>query len=87
MRESVVEQKVVTDAEADGWLVRKCVYLGRRGSPDRWFMKGARLVLMEFKRPKKDAEVQQRREHARLAAAGFPVHVVTTYEQGMALLA
>lgn len=85
-RETIIEQKVVDHGEATGWLVRKCVYAGRRGSPDRWFMKGGRLVLIEFKRPGERPDAQQQREHDRLRSAGFPVHVVTSVAEGVALL-
>lgn len=85
-REIVVEQKVCDWAEANGWLVRKCVYAGRRGSPDRWFLKSGRLVLIEFKRPGQHPDAQQVREHDRLKSAGFPVFVVTTVEAGLVAL-
>lgn len=85
-REVVIEQKVCDHAEANGWLVRKAVYAGRRGSPDRWMMRGGRLLLIEFKRPGQHPDAQQAREHDRLRAAGFPVHIVRTVEEGLALL-
>lgn len=85
-REIVVEQKVCDLAEADGWLVRKCVYAGRRGSPDRWFFRDGRVVLIEFKRAGQFPDAQQQREHDRLAAQGFTVHVVRDVASGLALL-
>lgn len=85
-RETVIENDTVDWAEKNGWLVRKCIYAGRRGSPDRWFLKGGRLVLIEFKRPGHKPDAQQAREHDRLRASGFPVHVVTSVEQAIGLL-
>lgn len=87
MREIVIEEKVVEFAEASGWLARKCVYAGRRGSPDRWFFKAGRLLLVEFKKPGERPDAQQAREHERLRNAGFPVHVIDNIEAGCALFA
>jgi hypothetical protein len=85
MRESEIEQKVCEHAERAGWLVRKVVYAGRRGAPDRWIFKDGRLVLVEFKRPGRLLDAHQQREHERLAKAGFTVHVVDSVETGCAL--
>lgn len=85
-REAVIEDETVKLFEAAGWLARKCVYAGRRGSPDHWFMKRARLVLVEFKKPGVDPDALQKREHKRLNEAGFKVYVVRSIEEGRALL-
>lgn len=87
MLEIEVETEVCKYAKANGWHVRKIVYPGRRGAPDRHFYKDGRLVIVEFKRPKGGVVSElQKREHARLASAGFPVHLVRTIEHGKALL-
>lgn len=87
MLEIDVEKAVCRYAENAGWIVRKIVYPGRRGAPDRHFYKAGRLVIIEFKRPQGGRlSGNQKREHERLAAAGFPVHLVNTIEQGKALL-
>lgn len=87
MLEIDVERTVCHYATEQGWLVRKIVYPGRRGAPDRHFYKGGRLLIMEFKRPVGGrVSGNQKREHERLAAAGFQVHLVKTIEQGKALL-
>lgn len=83
--EIAIEEAVVEHAERAGWLVRKCVYAGRKGSPDRWFFKDGKLVLVEFKRRGEAPNPQQDREHGRLRAAGFPVHVIDSIEAGYAL--
>jgi hypothetical protein len=85
MREHVVESKVCEHAEALGWLVRKISYPGVRGAPDRHFYKSGRLILVEFKRRGAEPDGLQRREHARLKAAGFPVHVIDDIDAGKAL--
>lgn len=81
MRELVIERDSVDYAEKAGWLVRKCVYAGRRGSPDRWFFKKGHLVLIEFKKPGEKPDAVQQREHDRLRGAGFKVYVVTSLAQ------
>lgn len=87
MLEMDVETPVCKYATETGWLVRKIVYPGRRGAPDRHFYKGGRLLIIEFKRPVGGrVSGNQKREHERLAAAGFPVHLVNNVEQGKALL-
>lgn len=86
MRETVIEEAVVKAFEEAGWLARKCVYAGRRGSPDRWFLKGGRWVLIEFKRPGEAPDAQQWREHERLRAHGQKVHVVQSIDAGITLL-
>jgi hypothetical protein len=86
MLESGIERRVCDHAERTGWLVRKVAYIGRRGAPDRWFLRGGRLLLIEFKRPGCTPEPHQVREHARLMAAGFPVHVIDSIANGVALL-
>jgi hypothetical protein len=82
MRECVVEEKTVELFESTGWLARKCVYAGRRGSPDRWFLKRGKWVLVEFKKPGLMATPQQKREHDRLRAHGQPVYTIESVEGG-----
>ena len=48
-REVVVQEAVVGYFEARGWLCRAVVYAGRRGSPDRWFLRNGEWVPVEFK--------------------------------------
>ena len=85
--EASVEDDVVAWAENRDWLVRKMQYPGRRGCPDRFFMKRGRLVVIEFKRPKKtEADPLQAREHRRYAAVGFPVHVINNRDEACMLL-
>lgn len=86
MLEGEVVDKVTKRFESTGWISRKMVYHNRRGSPDKWFFGfGARLIIIEFKRPGKEARIQQRREHARLIERGFKVYVISTIEDGYKL--
>lgn len=88
--EYIVEDEVCKKggiAEALGWLRRKVKWIGRRNCPDDIFGRAfeepcehcgahGRVLLIEFKRPGKKPNVTQKREIARLRAAGFEVHVV-----------
>jgi hypothetical protein len=86
MKELSVEATVCAYAEDRGWLVRKIVYPGRRGAPDRHFYKDGRLIIVEFKRPVGGVvSGNQKREHIRLMAAGFPVHLINDISKGCAL--
>lgn len=86
MLEANVVDKVRKRFHSTGWISRKMKYENRRGAPDIWFFgPGARLIIIEFKRPRKDATIQQKREHERLRALGFLVFTVSTIEQGYAL--
>lgn len=86
MLEGYIVKKVIARFESTGWLHRKVVYQGRRGAADDWFFgHGGRLVIIEFKRPKKEATLQQSREHDRFRERGFKVYVVNNLESGFAL--
>lgn len=89
MRESKVEQHLVARVKALGGEVRKVKWIGRRGAPDRLVLLPDRWrpfrapwhPLVELKRPGRDAEDYQAREHERLRAAGFVVLVLDTIEK------
>ncbi|HEY3815450.1 MAG TPA: hypothetical protein VGL66_19695 [Caulobacteraceae bacterium] len=85
MREQVIEDAVVTFAEGCGWLARKMSYTGRRGCPDHWFFKGARQIIIEFKKPGEKPDGVQLREHTRLHEHGFKVCVIDNIEAGKRL--
>ena len=88
MVESAYEKVACDAAEADGWLVRKLAWLGRRSGPDRFFAKDGRVVLIEFKRPgEKVVEGSgQSKEIQRLLDAGVEVHSVNTHLQALRIL-
>lgn len=85
-REIVIENAVVEYAEKNHMLVRKVIYAGRRGSPDRWFFTKGYLFCIEFKKPGEKADVQQLREHARLREQGVPVYVVDSIATGIEIV-
>lgn len=86
MREIVLEEDAVELGEKRGWLVRKITYPGRRGAPDRHFYKGGKLLIVEFKKPGERPSLHQEREHERLRAHGWKVHVIDNWEAFNALI-
>jgi hypothetical protein len=86
MVESIVENTIKNRAKSAGWLVRKAKWIGRRGAPDDIFAKGGRVVMIEFKKPGKEATLQQKREHDRWRDAGVEVYVVNRITDGVRIL-
>jgi hypothetical protein len=82
MRESEVEQYLVTRIRDLGGQCRKVQWVGTHGAPDRligipaYHPKPARHAFVELKAPGKKLEPHQLREHARLAAIGLVVLVI-----------
>ena len=83
MRESTVEAHLLKRVKALGGEARKVSWAGRRGAPDRLVLLpfAKAHVFVELKRPDKDAEAHQAREHERLRNAGFVVLVLDTIEK------
>lgn len=71
--------------------IRKLSWIGRRGAPDRmvWWKGpwGPLLAFVEVKAAAGRLSAPQKREHARLKAAGFNVYVVASEEAVEAFLA
>jgi hypothetical protein len=86
MSESTVEKSVVGVAENDGWLSRKCQWIGRRGAPDRLFAKNGRFLFIEFKDRGEEPDIHQEREIKRMREAGIEVHVVDNIRDGLKIL-
>lgn len=96
MKESVVEDHFIARAKAGGHGTRKLKWIGRNSAPDRvlmvkartltnslecaWCRPKGRTIWVELKRPKKDAEEAQAREHERMRAFGQEVVVLNTIE-------
>lgn len=87
-RESDVEAYLVERVKALGGEIRKCVFLGHNGAPDRLVMlPNGRTLWAEVKAPGLAAtfpsnahERAQAREHERLCAVGQQVFVVDSPE-------
>ena len=85
-REAYIETEVCKHARKHGWRERKMMFVGRRGCPDRWFMRGdGQLVIVEFKDPNGSLSPHQRREVRWLQDHGFRVFVIDSIQKGIDL--
>ncbi len=82
MRESTVEDYLKTRVKELRGETRKVKWLDRNGAPDRlvWIPKWKFPRLAEMKRPDKDLEAHQDREHVRLRRMGFVCAKLNTLE-------
>lgn len=89
MRESVIEKALVKRVKLLGGEIRKVQWVARHSCPDRFAMlppataaalNFSRNPWVETKRPKKDANEAQAREHVRMRAMGEIVLVIDTLE-------
>lgn len=78
MRENQIEKYLHDRVKALGGEYRRLSWIGRNGAADDLILLPGRHALVECKRPGKAATGAQAREHQRLRAAGFEVHVVST---------
>lgn len=85
MAESYIEKKVCKRATDHGWLCRKFASPGQRAVPDRFFAKGGRVILVEFKDTGKKPSKLQLFEHTRFRDHGVEVYVIDNVEDGYAL--
>jgi hypothetical protein len=76
MLESKIEKETMLYAAEHGWLCRKIRWIGRRGAPDRLFIRAGRIIFVEFKKPKGTPRIQQEREIERLEYHGAKVYVI-----------
>jgi hypothetical protein len=81
-----LEEKHRELAKANGWLVEKIIRTGRNGFPDRFYAKAGRVVLIEWKRPRRRVGKQQYLRHAELRAAGVEVYVVHSLSEAELVL-
>ena len=95
MRESTVEMHLRKKATAAGALVRKMIWPGHRGAPDRLVIWSdaslgleasradgdPRVDFVELKAPGKKPDPHQEREHEKLRGAGCTVLVLDTIEK------
>jgi hypothetical protein len=79
IRESQIEAYLHRRAKELGGDYRRLKWIGRRAANDDLILLPGRHMLVECKRPGEVPEPHQAREHERLRAAGFEVHVVATF--------
>lgn len=84
--ESKIERDACTYAELRGWFQAKFVSPGKRGVPDRIFIRRGRVIFIEFKkagetlRPQQVKRVREMREH------GAEVFVCDNLEEAKGVL-
>lgn len=86
MSETLMEKRVVKWAEQNGWHVRKLVWLGQSGAPDRIFIRKGVVVFIELKDREKEPGALQARQHRDLRAHGAIVYWADTFEKAVAYL-
>lgn len=83
MRESKIEKDVRLYAESLGWYVLKFVSPGKRGVPDRLFLRSkSKPVFVEFKATDKVGRKQQKRRQEELMLTGCLVFECDSIERG-----
>ncbi|MET9661164.1 VRR-NUC domain-containing protein [Streptomyces sp. NPDC006510] len=75
-RERVIEDYLLTQCRAHGFLCLKFVSPARRGVPDRIVVALGRIVFVEVKRPGGQLRKLQQLMHTKLRRHGAEVHVV-----------
>jgi Holliday junction resolvase len=86
LRESTIERSVCDIAKRHKWLTYKFISPATRGVPDRIFIKGGRVVFIEFKAPGKKPTKLQAHTIAKMQAEGAEVYVCDSVESGCAAL-
>lgn len=81
VRESATEKKIREYAIAVGWWVAKFVSPGKRGVPDRVFIRQGVTLWMEVKREGKEPTTQQQTRHEEMRRHGAIVVWCDTFEQ------
>ena len=81
-----LESAVVRFARGRLWYTRKYRTAGRRAAPDRIFIRGGKVLFIEFKRLGNVPTKQQRDEIGLLLAVGADVVWVDSYEDACAVL-
>lgn len=84
--ESAIEADACAYAKKRGWMVFKFVSPGRKGVPDRLFIRDGRHVFIEFKRGDEEAQEQQKKRHREMREHGAEVYVVDNLKEAYAIL-
>lgn len=69
-KESTLEAAIVRYAKSNGWYTLKLSSPGKRGVPDRIFMRAGRVLFMEIKAPGRKPTVLQEKVLRELRGAG-----------------
>ena len=80
MRESLIEDYLVSEVKKLKGEVRKVKWIGRNGAPDRLIFLPAYSPFVELKKPGKEPTAAQKREHKRMRICGMIVLVMSEYE-------
>ncbi len=80
MREIEIEQPASRYAESRGWFEVKIQSTSKKGFPDRFYARAGRIVLVEYKAPGEEANLQQKRRHVELRLHGVEVFVIDNLE-------
>jgi len=84
--ESELEKDAIDFAKKHGWLVMKFVSPGKRGVPDRIFIREGRVVFIEFKRSGELPRVQQKKRIKELQDHGANVYVCDSLDYAYLIL-
>lgn len=78
MRESEIEQYLVSKVAELGGETRKVKWIGRRGAPDRFVLLNGKAAWVELKAPNKRLGAHQMREANTMVAYGQDYHVISS---------
>lgn len=87
LREKDIESACKAKARRLGWLVRKYSSPHNSAVPDDLFIKGGRVIFVEFKAPGKKPTELQAEEIKKMREAGATVYVVDSISQFEGILA
>lgn len=76
--ESEIQDKIVKDMTADGWIVLKSISNNKSGFPDLQCIKYGRCIFIEVKQPGKKLSTLQEFRAAQLKEHGFEHYVFTS---------
>jgi len=76
--EAQIEAECVQIAVQAGWMVRKLAYPGRRGAPDRMFVKNGVVWFVEFKDPRGKLSALQAHELGLFRGEGIAADVISS---------
>ena len=84
--ETELEKDAIDFAKKHNWLVMKFVSPGKRGVPDRLFIREGRILFIEFKREGETPRAQQERRIKELRDHGANVYVCDSLEYAHLIL-